>query len=416
MRREDVQPLLYKAVDGLPEPDLADAAWAAGVDTRRRRRRGVIIGLLLALVIAVIAAIGAGVSGSNKADLVPPPTPSLPPGYLPPAGQIAGIDYWMAPPSGSERFLDRLETPLGDKLRLPDNPPRLVEHPLEHLAAVVLEHYGGLYEPLLLGADSSWAQADVDLRPIRTGAPLSPGTVSPDGRIAAFPQPGELVTVDATTAVVTRYDLPTEDVRSVSWLGDAQRVLVSGPGVAYRVLVGQGRFGEGTLVKVNGAPDPDAVTAPFTLDSGAVMRYMTSGEWVVDSALQLPVRSWVGQTFSTNGTAARLFIANDLPQFPGTTSQPQVLAAISTLRAAPSHLLVLTNSAPSTTSSPPPAAADRVYLREPGCCAVLGWYDDYTPLLQVRGWVLAWDLRSGQVRRLTELAVNGVALGPGIRP
>jgi hypothetical protein len=146
------------------------------------------------------------------------------------------------------------------------------------------------------------------------------------------------------------------------------------------------------------------------------MRYMTNGEWVVDSALQLPVRSWVGQTFSANGTAARVFIANDLPQFPGATSQPQVLAAISTLRAVPSHLLVLTDSAPSTASSPPPAAADRPYVREPGCCAVLGWYDDYTPLLQVRGWILAWDLRSGEVRRLTELDVNGVALGPGIRP
>src|SRR6266540_1184735 len=415
MRREDVQPLLYKAAAGLPEPDLADAAWAAGVDTRRRRRRGVLIGLLVALVIAVIAAIGAGLSGGNKADLVPPPTPNLPPGYVPPAGQIAGIDYWVAPPSGSERFLDRLETPLGDRLQLPDNPPRLVEHTLAHLAAVVLQHFGGLYEPLLLGADSAWAVADVDLRPIRTGAPLSPGTVSPDGRIAAFPQPGELVTVDATTAQITRYDLPTEDIRSVSWLGDAERVLVSGPGVAYRVLVGQGRFGEGTVVKITGATDPDAVTAPFRLDTDAVMRYMTSGEWIVDSGLQLPVRQWVGQTFSTNSTAARLFIANALPQFP-TTSQPQILAAISTLRAVPSHLLVLTDSAPSTASSPPPAPADRAYVREPGCCAVLGWYDDNTPLLQVRGWLLAWDLRSGQVRRLTELAVSGVALGPGIRP
>ena len=62
------------------------------------------------------------------------------------------------------------------------------------------------------------------------------------------------------------------------------------------------------------------------------------------------------------------------------------------------------------------ASMDRPYVREPGCCAVLGWYDHNTPLFEVRGWVLAWDLNSGRVRRVTELAVAGLAIGPGIRP
>ena len=147
----------------------------------------------------------------------------------------------------------------------------------------MLTKHGDGYEPLLLGSDSSWSLADVELVPIASGTPLSPGTVSPDGRMAAFPQPGELVTVDAWTAEVTHYDVPTEDLRSVSWLGDAQRVLVSGPGVAYRVLVGEGGFGEGPLVKINGASDPEAITAPFRLDTGAVGRYTVSGQWIADS-------------------------------------------------------------------------------------------------------------------------------------
>lgn len=415
MRREDVGPLLQRAADRLPEPDLADAAWAEGVATRRRRRRSILVGLLVVVLVAVVAAIGVGVSSGNKADFVPPTTPPTDSHDLPPSGQIAGIDYWIAPPPGSERFLDRLETPLGDRLQLPDKVRSLSDRPIDRIAAVVLTKHGGGYEPLLLGSDSSWASADVELVPIAGGPPLSPGTVSPDGRMAAFPQPGEVVTVDASTAEVTHYDVPAEDLRSVSWLGDGQRVLVSGPEVAYRVLVGEGGFGEGPLGRINGSSDPDAITAPFRLDTGAVMRYLASGQWMADSPLALPVRRWVGQTFSSDSAAARLFIANDLPQVPTKFSQPQVVAAISTLRTQTSRLLVLgePDSAPPTT---PLGPADRAAVREPGCCSVLGWYDNNTPLLEVRGWVLAWDLYSGSVRRVTELAVDGLAIGPGIRP
>ncbi|MEU4289224.1 hypothetical protein AB0E63_13475 [Kribbella sp. NPDC026596] len=415
MRREDVGPLLQRAADRLPEPDLADAAWAEGVATRRRRRRSILVGLVVVVLIALVAAIGVGASSGNKADFVPPTTPPTDPNDIAPAGQIAGIDYWMAPPPGSERFLDRLETPLGDRLQLPDKVRSLSDQRIDRIAAVVLLKRGGGYEPLLLGSDSSWSLADVQLVAIANGSPLSPGTVSPDGHMAAFPQPGELVTVDASTAEVTHYDVPTEDLRSVSWLGDAQRVLVSGPGVAYRVLVGEGGFGEGALVKISGTSDPEDVTAPFRLDAGAVMRYLVSGQWMMDSALALPVRRWVGQTFSSDNAAARLFVADDLPQVPTRVSQPQVVAAISTLRTLPSRLLVLgePGAAPPTTGIGP---ADRQAVREPGCCSVLGWYDDNTPLLEVQGWVLAWDLYSGRVRRVTELAVDGLAIGPGVRP
>ena len=411
MRREDIQPLLYQAADRLPEPDLADTAWAAGLAARRRQRRNVLIGLLAALVIAAAAAVGAGVSGSRNAELVPPPTtPTHPPGYVPPAGQIAGIDYWVAPPAGSERFLDRIYTPLGDRLGLPDDPHPLTERPIEHLAAVVLEERGGRYDALLLGADSTWARADLQLAPISNGSPLSSGAVSPDGRSAAFPQPGELVTLDAVTAEVAHYRLPAQDIRSVAWTPDAQHVLVSGPSIAYRVLVREGDYGEEPVVALPPSRNPASITAPYRIESDAVFRYLVSGRWTVDSELELPVRTWVGQTFSTYTMTARLFVSNDLQQVPTKSSQPQVVAAISTLRALPSYLLVLGEADRST------PAMDPQLLREPGCCAVLGWYDDYKPLIQVRGWLLAWDVRTGKVQRVTELAVDSVALGPGIRP
>jgi hypothetical protein len=414
VRREDIPPLLYQATDRLPEPDLADAAWEGGVAIRRRRRRSAFVSVLAVLLVGVVAVIVAAAGSGSNSGLVPPTTPPTnPEDYVAPAGKIAGIDYWVAPPPGSERFLDRLETPLGDKLQMPAKVRRLADHPLERLAAVVLTKHGSYYRPLLLGSDGSWSLADVGLVAIATGAPLSLGAISPDAAIAAFPQPGELVVVDAATTQIVHFPLPTNDIRSVSWLADAQYVLVSGPGVTYRVLVSGGSPGEVPVVRISGVGDPEAATAPFRLQTGSVMRYLDSGQWAEDSTLSLPVRAWVGPTFSSNSMAARLFIANDIPQIPTHVSQLQVVAAISTLRSVPSRLLVLGEPLPGPARTP---EADHAYVREPGCCAVLGWYDEGTALLEVRGWVLAWDLYSGRVRRVTELAVGGLAVGPGLRP
>jgi len=145
-----------------------------------------------------------------------------------------------------------------------------------------------------------------------------------------------------------------------------------------------------------------------------VMRYMFNGQWMEDNPLTLPVRSWQGQTFSSITGAARVFVSETLPQVPTRVSQPQVVAAISTLSTMPSRLLVL--GEPQDSPPTQEGAGDRPFVREVGCCAVLGWYDDNNVLFRVRGWVLAWNLDSGRVRRVTELGVDQVALGPGLRP
>ncbi|MER7248841.1 hypothetical protein [Kribbella sp. NPDC000426] len=416
MRREDVPPLLVRAADQLSEPDLADAAWAAGLKVRRRRRRITLAGVILVFVVLLIVSITIEVGSRGNADITPPNRlQHTPRDYLAPAGQIAGIDFWVAPPPGSERFLDRLETPLGDRLELPRKVHPLAKHKLDSVAAVVLVKNGDGYEPLLLGRDGSWSEAAVQLAPVDEGSPLSPGAVSPDGKVVAFAQPGKLVVVDASTAEISQYDLPAGDFRSVSWLEDDQRILVSGPGVAYRVLVGEGGDGEPPLVRIEGSNDPEAITAPFRIETGHLMRYLVTGQWMEENPLTLPVRSWVGQTFSSGSGVARLFVAEKLPQVPTMRSQPQGVAAVSTLSMRPSRLLILGEPFAGSAQTPV-GAGDPSYVREPGCCEVLGWYDQQNVLVQVRGWVLAWDLDSGQVRRVTELAVGQLALGPGLRP
>ena len=56
MRREDIGPLLRQVADDLPEVDLVDRAWTAGVILKRRRRRTTVVGVLLALGIALVVA------------------------------------------------------------------------------------------------------------------------------------------------------------------------------------------------------------------------------------------------------------------------------------------------------------------------------------------------------------------------
>jgi hypothetical protein len=418
VRREDVKPLLSEAVDRLPEPDLADAAWVGGVGIHRRRRRSTIAMLVAVVLIAVVAAIAAGVGG-GKAGISPPTTPpSVLTGQIPSTGQIAGIDFWIAPPSGSELFLDRLPTPIGDSLRLPENPAPLLEQPLDQVAAVLLAERGGAFTPLLLGNNGRWSRADVPLAGITSGPPLSSGAVAPNGQLVAFPQHGAVIVVDSTNAGVQRFTVPAQDLRTVSWLPDSNRLLVGGPGVAYRILLGPGGFGERTVTAVDPGKDGDEMTAPYRLDGGVgqtqLLRYSVNAGWTSAGDSQLPAESWAGQTFTGGNVAARVFVSSRLPQVPTADSRPQVVAAISAQPTRPSRLLVL-GETPAASPPPTPGPATPAAVRAPGCCFVLGWYDENTVLVQVRGWVIAWDVPTGKVRRVTELEVTGVALGPGLR-
>jgi hypothetical protein len=412
VRREDVRPMLVQAVDGMPEPDLADPSWTTAYGIRRRRRRSMVAALVAIVVIGSVAALIAGLTG-GKAGIAPPTTPpSGPPGVVPSAGQIAGMDFWIAPPSGSERYLDHVDTPMGDELKLPDAPANLSETPVKQIVAVVLADHSGSYEPLLLDSDGHWSRADLRLSAIGVGTPLSSGAVAPNGELVAFPQPGALLVLNATNAGVQRFNVPTQDLRSVSWLPDSNRLLVSGPDTAYRILIAGGGFGERAVTPVEPSGDPAATTAPYRLDGGigqvSLSRYSVNGGWTLSGAAPLPVESWVGQTFSSGTAAARLFMSGELSQLPN--ARPQVVAALSVQRSQPDRLLVLGASPPATAGTNAPDV-----VRPPGCCFVLGWYDDDSVLIQVEGWVIAWDVRTGRVRRVTELEVSGVALGPGVR-
>jgi hypothetical protein len=355
--------------------------------------------------------------GAGNSAITPPDTTPTPPGYVPPAGQISGITYWNAPPAGSERFLDRVSTPLGELLRLPDEAGDLKTNPVDRIAAVTLASQGAGYLPLFLSAEGRWARSSRELRPIVTGWPLSSGSIAPNGKLVAFPQPSGVYVIDASTSNARLITMPSEDIRSVSWLANSVRLLVSGPGTAYQLDVDVEAAGKQPAAGVVAASnDAEDATAPYRLDGVAgqvaLRQYAGNNGWVEVSNPRLPVGRWVGQTFAGGNLVGRMFVAAQLPQVPTVASQAQVVAAISTLEPRDDRLLVL-GETPAATPTPGRNTPDRI--REPGCCSLLGWYDSKTALFRVTDWLLAWNLQTGQVRRVTELDVDGLALGPGIR-
>ena len=387
-------------------------AWAGGLANQRRRRRNILIALLAVLVIAVVAAIGAGVSGSRNAELVPPPnTPTLPPGYVPPAGQIAGIDYWVAPPAGSERFLDRIYTPLGDRLQLPDNPAPLSEHPIEHLAAVLLQERRRAIR-------RSSARSRLDLGTCRPSAGPDQHRVAVELRSHFARRSDRCVPTAGRTGHPRRVDgrggsLPTADAGPPQCGLDAGRParLVSGPGKAYRVLVGEGGFGEKPVVTLPASRNPASITAPFRIDSNAVLRYLVNGR-VRSGQRAGSCRSDLGRPDLLDVHHGGPAVRRERPPAGADQVRPTTGCGGDLHPACTAQ-----QPAGAGGDRPlPPTGDGPATIREPGCCAVLGWYDDYKPLIQVRGWVLAWDVRSGQVQRVTELDVDGLAIGPGIRP
>ncbi|MFI5713269.1 hypothetical protein [Kribbella sp. NPDC051620] len=415
MKREDVPFLLRQASDRLPEPELADAAWAAGVAHRRRQRRSIIAGLI-ALLLVVVTGVLVMTLGGGKGAITPPVTTPTPPGYVPPAGQISGIAYWNAPPAGSERFLDRVTTPLGELLQLPTDAGDLKTNPVDRIAAVTLAAQGSGYVPLFLGAEGHWARASRELHPIVTGWPLSSGSIAPNGKLVAFPQPSGVYVIDASTSQARQIALPVEDIRSVSWLANSTRLLVSGPGTAYQLNVDLETAKQPVVGGVAVSNDAEDATAPYRLDGVAgqvaLRQYAGNNGWVEVSSPRLPVDRWIGQTFAAGNLVGRMFVAARLPQVPTVASAAQALAAISTLEPRDDRLLVL-GETPAATPTPGRTSPDRI--REPGCCFLLGWYDSQTALFQVTDWLLAWNLQTGKVRRVAELDVDGLALGPGIR-
>lgn len=418
MNPQEIRTVLDRASEHLPEPDLTDTSWTAATGIRRHRRRRTALGATL-VAGSVLAAVLVGgdrlEQGGEPVGPTPPPATETAAGVVS-AGAIGEIPFWIAPAAGSERWLDPLESPFGEPLAVPeDTLDDLRERPIRQLAAVTLRRVPGedKYRPVLLSRSGRWAEAAVELVPTRDGVgnrglPLDPTAVAPNGTRVAFPQPGAVVVLDSDSGHTDRILVPSATIENVAWLATGDRLLVSGDGTSFLVLVGDLADGEQRVRRIAGTADPWAVS-PATLDlSGSTVTmagFSADGVHRVGKQLPLPVRQFYEASAVRRALVARSFRSTPAPDLTGHTESatPQMLAVVESPGDA-AKLLVFDENR----SSP----------RAGACCAVMGWYDDDTVLFEARSpsgsWLLGWNVRTGVTRRVSELLVDVLALGPGI--
>lgn len=411
---ENVRLLLENASEHVDQPDLADRAWAdARVAGKQRRRVTVAVGSVAVVALIVGGAI-AGPQIKRSTDRTAPSPDPVPTATVtvPSTGEIDGTPYWLGPEAGSEPWLDGLPTVLGAQLRIPDDKVQeLGERPIRQVAVVVLRKDGpGRYHPLVQSVSGRWAEASAaKLVEIKNSAgepqpPLDPTSVAPTGGKVAFAQPGKVVVVDTAAGSVTGYPVPSATIDRVAWMSTGDRLIASGPGEAYRVVIGPRTAGEQAVTRVAAAADPSSLTPPLALDSDTTGPMLISYDADLRGRLvhrpSLPVTGWVGSTFSAGGRSARLSTPVELPKVQRGSF---ALAVTGTRAQSPREVLVLPDSVKQ--------------VRVPGS-GVLGWFDDHTVLFESRtknaGWILAWNLQTRQLLRVTELQVDTVALGPAL--
>ncbi|MGK5737667.1 hypothetical protein [Micromonospora sp. URMC 103] len=226
MTEETIARLLTSAAEDVRPSQPAAASWERAARVRRTRRAAGAAALAVALLSG-----GAAVALRPAAE--PRPTATASPSAAPSASPSAAPV--VTPPA---------------ELHYPGHPlGRLLDPPVAPLSTRPVRQALALYQPIdrntraggvirVLGDDGFVRTLDVVTpgptrdRGGNEAAALKPGTLSPDGRTAAFAQTGGLILVDLTTATSRRVTLDGY-LELVVWSGD--RVLVGGDDRTYAV-------------------------------------------------------------------------------------------------------------------------------------------------------------------------------------
>ncbi|MGW5241937.1 sigma factor-like helix-turn-helix DNA-binding protein [Monashia sp. NPDC004114] len=379
--------LLWSIGAEVREVDHADRAWRAARarQTQVRRRVGAAVAVA-ALVLAAATAVGGSRSSS-------PPVESRLLTSLPaevPLWRLSGDGsaYVEAPPAGTEHSVARLDAGLPEVID-PDQGVRRASEvgfgvPSVFADAVYLRGLSpGRWEPVLVWRTGD--QLDVDTLQLTdvvtpTGerrSPLGVHAFSNDRTAIAFPQPGRVVVLRTATGTIESIPVPSPTLDRVWWFGGW---LMAGS--------------EKETWQIGGTDDRHATRQP---EAYGLVEYRTdNGTPVLDDHVpyQRPLLvGWprtrpYGPTVSSAAHVASAFSIDGVAGRGIDAVRPkQVIVAID--GTGQQHLLVLGEERP----------------RASGCCPVLGWTVDLDLVYADTGadgtWLMAWNVQSGQVRRLS---------------
>ncbi|MFC8502710.1 hypothetical protein ACFUC1_10130 [Pedococcus sp. NPDC057267] len=404
MTERDLGALLQRASADLVEVDLVDDAWGGALQERARRRRAV-TGGVGAVAVAALAVAALQVTGGGN----PHPVPSYSVTTPPTTGTLGDrTPYAVLPLEGVEGGLPLYEAGLPQVVDAYGPSTRLstLSTPPRDVVAVVLRRDGGGYRPVLVTAEGDQVVVDrLLLAPTRdragvTGAPLGPRAFGA-GRWVVFPQPGKVVRLDVRDGSVTSYAVPSPYVDSAAWDAAAGKVLVRAGAQAWTLDTSS----PGAPAVPADASVPDGATA-LEVAPGApslrVSRFDASSKAPVgERFVTAPVTElWGPVVGSGRWVATGAFLDQDVTHPLIRRGNGPIYQGIVAVRPGNGSAAVLAA----------PENPDGQVGRVTRCCSVLGWADAHTALLQTVGahgsWVLAWDVESGRVMRVTRIAAN----------
>jgi hypothetical protein len=408
MNEPGLRDLLTEAAEKVTAPDLAEVVWARARRTRRRRQVGA-----LALAIAGVAATALLLPrvGDRTGDVthrVPGPSPSTPGPTTPPPpseppetpGSPPGVDpsimqeVWTPSRSDSLAWLPSLLPHSLNPTAQGSTP--LSTDPLNRAVAAVQEPDPGAHV-YVLGDDGRWRVLDiVDLVDARDaggngGPAMRPSALSPDGTRLAIPQPQALVVVDLTAARYRRYQLPGFN-ETATWAADGTHVLLGTEERRDGVLVDLAD-GSTTTVPYHPqdtayAPDGTAVELwqrPNDLPPYRLKRYGPSG-LMESKPLDVDAQNgWYHIIISVDVEA--IAMVREVNGWSGPRGPEEWGGA-----------LVLDLHSGEPLAELPVHDTGVLFDTTP-----LGWLDSDTLVVRLKNDVVAWDYKTGELERITQL-------------
>jgi len=407
MTDRDLSELLQRASADLPEMDLVEEAWAGALAERARRRQRWFtgVGALAAATVAVTVVQLAGPSDDRT------PTPTYTTRTPASTGTLADrTAYAQLPLEGKEGELPWLDLGLPEVID-----PARARTPLSSLAepptsvvGVYLRIEGNRYRPVVVAPDGTQYVVDtVLLEPTvdadgNQGIPLGPRAFG--ARDAVFPQPMKLVRVDLFTGLVRTYPLPSRHVLTAGWTASGAQIVVRGDGQAWTL----DPWVPEAKAKASGPAAYDGayrISADDDLNAGRHVVVTRQDDEThqpgTGGELGAPVMGTWGETVGVQDWAAvgaffdQVVTSEVIRKGNGPIYQGVVAVDVKAWKA---RLLLA------------PENPDGQTGRFKGCCSVLGWADAKTVLLQTVGshgsWILAWDVTSGTVHRVTRIEVD----------
>ncbi|MGN9764035.1 hypothetical protein ACTMS2_02550 [Micromonospora sp. SD12] len=393
MREEDLHRLLTVAAEDVRPAHPAATGWERARRVRRARRAAGATALAVALLT------GGTALALRPADRPPPATTATPhrnptPHPVPVQTPPADLAYPGHP-------LGRLGDPVGATLSArPVRKALALHQPVD-------PETGAAGRIRVLGDDGVVRDLDV-VTPAPTrdaggneAVPLKSGSLSPDGRTAAFAQTDEVIVVDLTTAAVRRHPLKGY-LEHVLWSGD--RLLVGDDDTTYELDRATGTARKVPVSPWNVvAPDP---TAPpnVLLELGGTPPDLTAVRWSDDETHRsygavdfraLPpghrVDEFYGRGWQRGDRVARAgWITTD------TMGGLEGVALLNARTRVVTHLLDLGRD------------------RWKGCCEVLGWDSDGAVLLRHNpGGLLRWRPETREITGVTRNLFGAVSLAAG---